>query len=309
MNDDICDVPGFRVGHWTDPRALTGCTVVLADEPAVVGADVRGAAPGTRETDLARPGNLVQRADAVLLSGGSAFGLDAACGVVRYLEEQGRGFDTGVARVPIVLCAVIFDLAVGDPRVRPDATSGYRACLEARTGPVMMGNVGAGSGATVGKWAGQQWCMKGGLGSASATLSSGARVGALVVVNSIGDVYDPEDGTRLAGARSSAVERPNPWGSTTIGVVATDASLDQVQAWRLAAVAHDGIALAVRPAHTMYDGDTLFTLARGTVEVGDFNELCWAAVSVVARAITKAIKSARSVDGIPAWSDQPREVN
>ncbi|MGC8872950.1 MAG: P1 family peptidase, partial [Chloroflexia bacterium] len=259
----ITDVPGIRVGHATDERAWTGCTVVLCEQGATVGVAVRGGAPGTRETDLCRPAHpLVTQAHAVLLSGGSAFGLAAAEGVVRYLRERGIGYETGVARVPIVPAAILFDLAVGDPAAYPDAAMGYAACQAASDGPVPEGNVGAGTGATVGKMLGLQRCMKGGLGSASADLGGGVHVGALIAVNCLGDVIDPKTGEIIAGVRkpvgrgfadTQELMRTHvgqtllSFTHTVIGVIATNAALDPVQANFVAEMAHDGVARAVRP--------------------------------------------------------------
>ena len=336
--DSILDVPGLRVGHDTDERDVTGCTVVLPDAPAVAAVDVRGGAPGTRETDLLRPENTVERVHAVLLTGGSAYGLAAATGVMRHLEQRGIGYAMGPVVVPIVPAAVLFDLGVGDPSARPDADAGERACAAATADGLALGSVGAGTGATVGKLYGPTGAMKGGIGSASARLPDGTWVGALVAVNALGDVVDPESGLILAGARplpatsAAALERyfgleqemarrrgaspPGPaatggsatggtpiaGGNTTIGVVATDATLTTSQALRLAQAAHDGLALAVRPAHTPYDGDTFFALSTGrrADNPPPLGSLCAAAAWVVARAIRGAILSAISLGGIPS---------
>lgn len=259
----ITDVAGLRVGHWTDPSARTGCTVVLCPAGTVGSGEVRGGAPGTRETDLLRPGMLVQEVNAVLLTGGSAFGLAAADGVVRWLEERGIGFDTGVARVPIVPAAVLFDLGVGDGSVRPGPEAGYAACQAAADHPE-EGLVGAGTGATVAKLHGPDRAVSGGLGSAAVT-RDGVTVGALAAVNAFGEIVD-DQGAVLAGASpGQGEEEPQlPGTSTTLAVVATDARLSRERAHLLAIAAHDGIARAVRPAHTMWDGDTVFTLATGT---------------------------------------------
>jgi L-aminopeptidase/D-esterase-like protein len=259
----ITDVAGLRVGHWTDPSARTGCTVVLCPAGTVGSGEVRGGAPGTRETDLLRPGMLVQEVNAVLLTGGSAFGLAAADGVVRWLEERGIGFDTGVARVPIVPAAVLFDLGVGDGSVRPGPEAGYAACQAASDQPE-EGQVGAGTGATVAKLHGPDRAVSGGLGSAAVT-RDGVTVGALAAVNAFGEIVD-DQGAVLAGASPGQdEEEPQlPGTSTTLAVVATDARLSRERAHLLAIAAHDGIARAVRPAHTMWDGDTVFTLATGT---------------------------------------------
>jgi L-aminopeptidase/D-esterase-like protein len=257
--------------------------VLCGERGAVAGVDVRGASPGTRETDLLDPGNRVERVHAVVLTGGSVFGLDAACGVVRYLEERNIGFDVGVGRVPIVPAAVIFDLAVGSAGVRPDSEMGYRACERASAGKPKEGRVGAGTGATVGKIGGAALASLGGVGTAAMQVADGAMVGVLVVVNALGDIVDPESGRILAGARSpdrngwlntsGALARGaesshhlSPVENTTLAVVATDAALTKAQAKRVASMAHDGIARAVRPAHTMFDGDTVFALSTGSIQ-------------------------------------------
>lgn len=308
----IVDVPGIRVGHAQDKRARTGCTVILCGpDGAVAGVDVRGAAPGTRETDLLAPGNLVERVHAIVLTGGSVFGLDSACGVVSYLEEQGVGYDTGVAKVPIVPAAVIFDLGVGNSRTRPDAPMGYRACDRASSRRVEEGQIGAGTGATVGKIAGYSNASPGGVGTASIKLKGGVTVGVLVVVNAFGDVVDHHSDGILSGARfpkendwldttktilgvesnRSKIVKPPFQGveNTTIAAVATDALLTKAQAQRVAMMAHDGMARAIRPAHTMYDGDTIFTLSTGTA-VCDVTTLGVAAAELLATAIARVGK-------------------
>lgn len=308
----LTDVQGIEVGHFTDPRRPTGCSVVLARAGAVGGVDVRGAAPGTRETDLLDPANLVGVVHAVLLAGGSAWGLDAAGGVMRWLEEQGIGLPVGGAPgqiVPIVPAAVLFDLHVGDARIRPDAAAGHAACQAAGSAPPAQGNVGAGAGATVGKLFGAAHAMKGGIGSAAVSVD-GVTVGALIAVNALGDVVDPASGRPIAGARSAdgrlhgsvaralAGERPLSLLSgtqTTIGVIATDAPLTKAQCQRLAGAGHDGLARAIRPVHTMSDGDTLFALATGQTRALDFNVLCSMAGEAVARACVNAVQAARSL--------------
>ncbi|MDP8924861.1 MAG: P1 family peptidase [Chloroflexota bacterium] len=324
-HDSILDVPGLRVGHDTDARGVTGCTVVLPDEPAVAAVDVRGGAPGTRETDLLRPENTVDRVHAILLTGGSAYGLAAATGVMRYLERRGVGFSVGQAVVPIVPAAVLFDLSLGDPTARPDAEAGERACIAAMADDLALGSVGAGTGATVGKLYGLAGAMKGGIGSASVALPDSTRIGALVAVNALGDVVDPDSNLVLAGARPPgatpaaslaryfALERElarrrgtgTTGGNTTIGVVATDATLGPAQALRLAQAAHDGLALAVRPCHTPYDGDTFFALATGRrpESAPPLGALSAATTWVVARAIRAAILAARGLGGVPSASD------
>jgi L-aminopeptidase/D-esterase-like protein len=311
----ITDVPGVKVGHFTDPRRPTGCTVVLTEDGAAGGVDVRGAAPGTRETDLLDPSNLVDKVHAVLLSGGSAFGLDAATGVVRWLEERGIGFPAGPARVPIVPAAILFDLGLGDHRVRPDAAAGYAACGAASVEAPAEGSVGAGAGATVGKLFGLSRAMKGGVGTASAKVGR-VTVGAIVAVNAVGDVVDPATGAMLAGARTEDGRRRLEGGAaeavlrgelppalqagmaTTIGVVATDAALTKAQARRLAQVSHDGLARAIEPAHTMWDGDTMFALATGRSGLpGNMMALSVLAARVTASAVVRAVLNAKGVGG------------
>lgn len=307
----ITDVAGIEVGHFTDPRRPTGCSVVIAREGAVAGVDVRGAAPGTRETDLLAPGNLVEQVHAIMLAGGSAWGLEAATGAVRWLEEHGVGLDVGVGRLPLVPAAVLFDLHVGDMKVRPDAVAGYAACAAATREPPAEGNVGAGAGAVVGKMFGLQHAMKGGVGTASVTVA-GVTVGALIACNAVGDVVDPDTGRPLAGARAAdgltlrdtrhallRGEPPHPLlagSNTTIGVIATDARLTKVQAQRLAVAGHDGLARSINPVHTMSDGDTLFTLATGHVpHHPGMMVLATMAAEAVARATVRAVLAARTL--------------
>jgi L-aminopeptidase/D-esterase-like protein len=321
MHDDITDVPGIRVGHDTDLAAATGCTIILCDQPAIGGVDVRGGAPATRETDLLHPMHLVNEVNAILLTGGSAFGLDAASGIVRYLAEHNIGYDTGVARVPIVPAAAIFDLALGSASIRPDAAAGYRACEQASSDAVIQGNVGAGTGASVGKMFGPAQAMKGGLGSASMELIGGTLVGALVVVNALGDIIDPQTQHIIAGARHpSGIEAtpPNAIGNTTIAVIATNASLTKEEVNKVAQMAHDGMAHVIRPAHTMFDGDTVFALALSTdadtqndpaTRAQRVSMLGAAATTTLARAITKAVRYARDLHGIPATSYKLAENN
>jgi len=322
----ITDVAGIEVGHFSDTRRPTGCTVILAREGAVAGVDVRGAAPGTRETDLLSPGNLVQQVHGIMLAGGSAWGLAAAEGAMRWLEERNIGMDVRFGILPIVPAAVLFDLPMGDARVRPDAASGYAACEAASSAPPVEGNVGAGSGALVGKLFGVHRAMKGGIGTASVTVG-GVTVGALIAVNALGDVIDhdtaqpvagarTEDGTALLDTRRALLrgELPKPLlagTNTTLGVVATDAVLTKVQANRLANVAHDGLARAINPVHTMSDGDGMFALATQraapAIDALAMTVLCTAAAEVVARATLRAVQAARSVtvDGwyVPAACD------
>ena len=320
----ITQVRGLEVGQFTDPRRPTGCSVVIARTGAVGGVDVRGAAPGTRETDLLDPANLVGVVHAVLLTGGSAWGLDAAGGVMRWLEEEGVGLYVGSAPgqvVPIVPAAVLFDLHLGDARIRPDAAAGYAAC-QAAGDEIAQGNAGAGAGATVGKLFGMPYAMKGGIGTASVTVD-GVTVGALIAVNALGDVVDPAAGTPIAGARTedgqqlrgsvaAALAGDKPLAllagaNTTIGVVATDAPLTKAQCQRLAGAGHDGLARAIRPVHTMSDGDTLFALSTGMAGALDFNVLCTMAGEAVARACVNAVQSAQGVTtdtlALPSASD------
>ena len=316
--DSLTDVRGLRVGHHTDARRPTGVTVVLTPEGAVAGVDVRGAAPGTRETELLSPLNAVQKVHAVMLAGGSAFGLDAAGGVMRWLDERGHGVQVGPARVPIVPAAILFDLWIGDPTSRPDAASGYAACEAASEAPVAQGNVGAGTGCSVGKLFGIGRAMRGGLGSASVTVD-GITVGALVAVNAIGDVVDPSTGRVIAGARTpdgralfgtmqallrGDVPAPLQVGAaTTLGIVATDAVLTKSQANKVAQMAHDGFARAINPVHTMTDGDTVFALATGAAgRTANVTLIGALAAEVMATAIVRAVRAATRLDapGLPA---------
>ena len=305
----ITDVLGIEVGHFTDSRRPTGCTVIITRAGAVGGVDVRGAAPGTRETDLLHPSNLVDRVHAVLLAGGSAWGLDAAAGVMHWLEEHQIGLDVKYGLVPIVPAAVLFDLPVGDASIRPDAASGYAACATASRDAPAEGNVGAGAGALVGKLFGIARAMRGGVGSASITVD-GITVGALVVCNALGDVVDPSTGDVIAGARTADGKRllnireaiirgesPTPLlagTNTTIGVVATDAILTKAQAHRLAQVSHDGLARAINPVHTLSDGDTMFALGTGASgKTAGMMVLSTLAAEVTARAIVRAVRAAK----------------
>jgi L-aminopeptidase/D-esterase-like protein len=316
-NHSITDVPGIKVGHATDATALTGCTVILAEAGAVAGVDVRGSAPGTRETDLLKPMNLVEKAHGVVLSGGSAFGLDAASGVMGYLESQKIGFDTGVAFVPIVPAAVLFDLCVGDATIRPDAAMGIRACQAASSGPVAEGNVGAGTGATVGKYLGMDYAMKGGVGTSSLAMGDRIMVGAIAAVNAWGDVYD-QSGRIIAGVRDPQTDLPAGavsmmkangavagcgFTNTTLAVVATNMKLTKETACKVAQMAHDGMARAISPVHTMVDGDVVFVLSTGN-EAGDLNTLGTLAAEVVAEAIRRGVLQADSIPGIPAARDR-----
>lgn len=316
-------VGGIKVGHFTLSERPTGCTVILTEGGAVAGVDVRGSAPGTRETDLLNPINAVERVHAIVLAGGSAFGLDAASGVVRYLDEKGIGFKIGRATVPIVPSAILIDLEVGaSETIRPTSECGYRAAQSATDGDIAEGNVGAGAGATVGKLAGYRRGMKGGLATASITLPSGLIVAALVAVNAVGDVIDPETGRVLAGVRTddgSAIEdiralvrsgarpRSDAGGNTTLGVVATNASLTKAQATKVAQMAQDGLARVIYPAHTMYDGDAVFALATGSRGAEDVTTIGTLAADMIAEAIVRAVRAATGIPGYPAARDlQPR---
>jgi L-aminopeptidase/D-esterase-like protein len=310
-------VPGLKVGHHTLDERPTGCTVIVAEAGAVAGVDVRGAAPGTRETDLLDPVNTVQHVHAIVLSGGSAFGLETATGVMRYLEERNIGFETRAGRVPIVPAAILFDLGVGDGRIRPAAECGYKAASGATTAPVVEGDVGAGAGATVGKLQPGR-SMKAGIGSAAIRLDDGLVVAALVAVNAVGDVIDPatgqvvaglrtEDGARLADARklirSGRLRVPPARGeNTTIGVVATNARLTKPQATRMAQMAHDGFARAISPAHTTGDGDTIFALATGALpgDVPDLTAIGALAAEVTADAIVRAAMQSAGLPDLPS---------
>jgi L-aminopeptidase/D-esterase-like protein len=325
--DSITDIAGIRVGHWTNRRAATGCTVVLAPpEGAVAGVDVRGGAPGTRETDLLRPGSFAERANALLLTGGSAFGLDAATGVMRYLEEQGIGLRFGKSYIPLVAGAVVFDLGIGSQKVRPDADSGYRAARSASKRPPAQGSVGVGTGCTVAKAGGMARALKGGVGSACERVPGGVLVGALVAVNCGGEVIDTERARVIAGPRANKpgkfldtlelmrAERsnaPGPGENTTLAVVATNAQLTKAQANRLASVSHDGIARAVRPAHTLSDGDTIFALATGEValdpwRIGHVLEALTA--RAVERAIARAVLCATGLVGILSATEWSKKM-
>jgi L-aminopeptidase/D-esterase-like protein len=317
----ITAVSGIKVGHVTRTERLTGCTVILAEAGAVGGVDVRGSAPGTIETDLLNPVNLVQQVHAVFLSGGSAFGLDVATGVRRYLYERKIGFETRAARVPIVPGAILYDLGIGNrPDIWPTADCGYRAATDASSGPVAEGNVGAGAGATIGK-SGGGGPMKGGLGTASVAVAAGADtliVGAIVAVNAVGDVVDPRNGTVVAGVRTQdgkgladarrllragGFTPGGPGQNTTIGVVATNARLTKAQATKVAQMAHDGYARAIYPAHTMGDGDVIFALATGAIDNTDVSRVGALAADVMAEAIVRAVLQAKGIPGYPAAQD------
>jgi L-aminopeptidase/D-esterase-like protein len=314
--NNLCDVPGVLVGHATDIDGATGCTAVIFEHPegAVVGVDVRGSSPGTRETDRLGPVGAVRPTHALLLTGGSAFGLAAADGVVRFLEEKEVGLDVGVARIPMVSAAVLFDVVVGDPAARPDAAMGYEAASAASGGDFVQGSIGAGTGATVGKVLGMERAMKGGIGSASVQLEGGLVVGALAAVNAFGDVRD-ERGTVLAGPRlqdgklggtvellPEAAARMR-WGeNTTLGIVATNARLTKPQANKVAQMAHDGLARVIEPVHTTVDGDVVFAASVGAVEALVDVVGAWGA-RVMQGAILRAVRSAVGIPGIPSISE------
>jgi L-aminopeptidase/D-esterase-like protein len=318
----ILDVGGIRVGHYTDARRPTGCTVVLFDHGASVGVDVRGAAPGTRETDLLNPVNTVQEINALVLSGGSAFGLDSATGVMRYLREQGRGLHLGDIIVPIVPAAILYDLEVGKSgqTIWPDADAGYRACQAASATELLQGNVGAGAGATVGKLFGSQYAMKSGVGSTSIRIgSTGIIVGAIAAVNAVGDVRDPVTGRILAGARNvagpgfrdsiaqirkgySVVAKAGA--HTTLGIVATNAVFNKVEMTKIAQMAQDGLARTINPTHTPWDGDTIFAASTGTTTVrAELGAIGALAAEAMAAAIVAAVLTATSIPGYPASRD------
>jgi L-aminopeptidase/D-esterase-like protein len=324
----ITDIEGIQVGQVSNETALTGCTVILCPEGAVGGVDQRGGAPGTRETDLLRPMHMVNQIHAIVLAGGSAFGLEAASGVMQYLEEQGVGYNAGITRVPIVPAAILFDLGIGDPNIRPDAGMGYRAAQKASSEPPAEGNVGAGTGCTVGKILGGGQAMKSGIGTACLEIGGGVKVGAIVAVNAFGDVINPQKNQIIAGARATKVgplkigaegyfadtlkvmqslagrtilsfaSRAN----TVIGVVATNAKLDKNETNKVAQMAHNGLARTIQPAHTMFDGDTIFALATGKKNA-DVNIVGAFVAEVVAEAVLRGVRAAKSVAGVPAASD------
>jgi L-aminopeptidase/D-esterase-like protein len=329
LHNAITDVRGIEVGHAQNTEALTGCTVILCRKGAVAGVDVRGGAPGTRETDLLNPINLVQKIHAIVLAGGSAFGLDAASGVMRYLEEQKIGFNTGVARVPIVPSAILYDLNIGRADVRPDSAMGYLAAAQASSAPPREGNIGAGTGASVGKMFGASLAMKSGLGTASMDIGGGVVVGAIVAVNAWGDVLDPHTHAIIAGLRSGKIGPlrigkkdyfadtlamlKSPIGrgilgltsraNTVIGVVATNASLTKAQTTKVAQMAQDGLARTVRPAHTLLDGDVIFALSTGTKKA-DVSTIGAFAAEVMAEAIVRGVQNAGAAGGLPGLNNK-----
>lgn len=317
MFNALTDVPGIKVGHYTDLAAATGCTVVLCEDGAVAGVDVRGGGPGTRDTDLLNPTNLVESVHAVMLSGGSAFGLDTCGGAQRYLEENGRGLEVEGVKVPIVPGAVIFDLDVGSARVRPGVKEGYQACRNAVSGPVPEGCVGAGTGALVGRLKGRKFATKSGLGCASLQFYGGVIVAALFIANALGDVIDPTTGKVLAGIRredgngfDSTIDLmkrgytflAGPAANTVIGVIATNAQLSKAHATKVAQMAHNGVARAINPSHTMYDGDTVFVLSLGSLQ-GDVSNVGAMAAEATSVAIYNAVRKATSLVGIACLSE------
>ncbi len=327
LNNAITDIPGIQVGHAQDMEALTGCTVILCPDGAVGGVDQRGGGVSARQVDALRPLHVVKKAHAIMLAGGSAFGLDSASGAMKYLEEQGIGLDVRVARVPIVPTAILFDLGIGRSEVRPGPDMGYQACLNASPDPPMQGNIGAGTGATVGKILGPKQAMKAGIGTASMDIGGGVIVGAIVAVNAFGDVIDPRNGAVIAGARAADVGPLHigaegyfadtlqvmkslvgrtvlgfaSRGNTVIGVVATNAQLNKEGANKVAQMAHDGLARTIRPAHTMVDGDTIFALATGKKKA-DVNIVGAFGAEIFAQAVLNAVHAAEPVAGLPAAS-------
>lgn len=315
MFNNILDVKGIKVGQVEDKEGLTGCTVIICEDGGVCGVDVRGSAPGTRETDLLDPINMVQKVHAIVLSGGSAFGLESTCGVSRYLEEKGIGFDVGVAKVTIVTGAVLFDLGVGDPKCRPNIEMGYKACQIANNIELKQGNYGAGCGATVGKIRGSEFCTKGGIGSYSIKLDNGLVVSAIIAVNAFGDVY--ENGQVIAGVLNDdkndflntydlMKKGVNKGGfnidNTTIGAVVTNAKLSKAECKKISQMAHNGFAKSIFPIHTPHDGDTIFTLATGEVET-DITLLGSIASEVVEKSVISAIKNASKTNDILSYNE------
>lgn len=326
--DSIEKVPGFKIGHAQNNEALTGCTVILCDDNSIGGVDQRGGSPGTRETDLLRPMHMVETVNAILLTGGSAYGLDAAAGVMKYLEERKKGINVGPTVVPIVPAAVLLDLAVGDPNVRPDSAMGYQACLNASNETPLQGNYGAGTGATVGKILGISQSMKGGIGHSAIEIGNGVWIGAIIAVNALGDVVDPVGRNIIAGARTfrksivkigdndlfanslsimasyfgqkslSFASRQN----TVIGAVLTNAKLTKEETNKLAVSGQNGLVLSIQPSHTMFDGDTIFAVS-SQKKASNINSVAAFAPLVVAQAIDNAIRSAKGIPGIPSYQD------
>ena len=314
----FCDIEDIKLGHCHNEKGGTGCSVVICGKGATGGVDVRGGSPGTRETDLLNPSEMVDKINAVMLSGGSAFGLDAASGVMEYLENKNVGFDVTVTKVPIVCQAVLFDLPFGDYKIRPNKAMGIEACQNSETyNDDINGNIGAGFGATVGKFLGLDYAMKGGLGTYAVQVG-GLKVGAIVAVNCLGDVIDPSNSNIIAGAYDreknnflntekliiNSIENPkNPFkGNTTIGIIVTNADFDKAQATKVASMAHNGYARTMRPAHTMFDGDTIFTMCTNKVK-SDVTTVGMIAAQVMEKAILRGVKSAKGMFNIPSYSE------
>ncbi len=314
---EVTEIAGIKVGHAHDILGGSGCTVILCENGAMAAVDVRGGAPATKETDLLRPENMIDKVFGIMLSGGSAYGLDACSGAMKYLEEKKCGFDVGIGVVPIVCGASLFDLTVGDPQCRPDKIMGYKACQNADAGPVPQGNVGAGTGASVGKYLGIERMMKGGFGAYGVDIG-GVQCGALVAVNALGDIFDIENGQQLAGILSEDKKNLDSTqrimyeeltksrnifsGNTTIGCIVTNAKLSKHEAYKLASMAHNGYAMSIRPAHTSVDGDAIFVLATGEVEAGR-DALGMLAAEVMALAVGNAVKEAKAAYGLKCAAD------
>jgi len=315
MYSNILDIDGIKIGQVEDLNGVTGCTVIICEKGACCGVDVRGSAPGTRETDLLDPINMVDKVHSIVLSGGSAFGLESTCGVMKYLEENNIGFDVGVTKVPIVVGAVLFDLHIGDYTIRPDFNMGYRACELASSTDLNQGNYGAGCGATIGKFKGIDYATKGGIGSYSIKLDNGLVVSAIVAANPFGDVYEGDNiiagcldddkknfvntvELMKAGVNSKDFSMQN----TTIGAVVTNAKFNKAECAKLAQMSHNGYAKAISPIHTMYDGDTIFAMATGEIEA-DLNLVGTLAAQVVQQSIINAVKNANSIKNIPSFKD------
>ncbi|MEA4826810.1 MAG: P1 family peptidase [Clostridium sp.] len=314
---NFTDIEGIKVGHAQDLEAATGCTVIICEEGAVAGVDVRGGAPGTRETDLLNPINMVDKVHGILLTGGSAFGLDAASGVMQYLEEKGIGFDVGVTKVPIVCGAALFDLVIGSHKIRPDKKMGYEACINSQNKGCLEGNIGAGTGATVGKVLGPEFSMKGGLGTYTIKVGE-LIVGAMVAVNCLGDVIEPKTSRIAAGVLSEDKKsfrntedimvakydnKKNLFnGNTTIGIIATNAKLTKSEINKVASMGHNGFARAIYPVHTMFDGDTIFSMATGKVQA-DINVVGLLGARAMEKAIISAVKNADNLCGYKCYRD------
>lgn len=313
----ITDIEGFRIGQTEDSKGGTGCTVIISEKGAAAGVDIRGGGPASRECELLRPFSIAPAIHALVLGGGSTFGLDASGGVLKYLEEHNIGYDMGITHIPQVCQSDIFDLTVGDMMCRPDKEMGYQACVNSEKGNYRDGNYGAGCGATVGKWLGMDYCVKSGIGSAAVSLGE-IKLGAIVVVNSIGDIFDPDTGETIAGLLSedkksfrsteqimydTAEVRENAFtGNTTIGAVLTNAAFDKIQLTKIASMTHNGYARCIKPVHLSLDGDSIYALSNGNV-IADMDMIGTLAAKVMSMAIVKAVKSAESSFGCPACSD------